>query len=80
MMGIAVLSENPFPMVYVSHIDIMVILIVSICTKLCFLYHQNGLNGVRTSAALDSKLPTTELFVKLILSKCLPTVIFFRLC
>lgn len=67
-------------MVYVSNIDIIVILIISICTKRCFLYHQNGLNGVRTSAALDSKLPTTELFVKRILSKCLPTVIFLRLC
>lgn len=74
-----VLSENPFPMLYVSHIDIIMILIISLCTKLCFLYHQNGLNGVRTSAALDSKLPTTELIVKHILSKCLPTVIFFRL-
>lgn len=29
-------------------------------TELCFSYHQNGLNGVRTSAALDSKLPTTD--------------------
>lgn len=31
-------------------------------TELCFSYHQNGLNGVRTSAVLDSKLPTTDFF------------------
>lgn len=32
--------------------------------KLSLSYHQNGLNGVRTSAAIDSKIPTTFLFIR----------------
>lgn len=37
---------------------------VHVHAELCLLPLQNGLNGVRTSAALDSKSPTAELFVR----------------
>lgn len=52
---------------YAKFIDMIVVFICYRCMQnanvFFFSYHQNVLNGVRTSAALDSKIPATDLFI-----------------